>query len=116
MAKFVYFDEETRQIIAFYDDELHTAIPEPCAEISDAQWLDAINTNANTFENEQLIYVESTLSVSEQNERALNARKSAQRNESDPLFMEWKYDLTAESEQIWRDKVNEIKLRYPLTE
>ncbi|MEY0971294.1 hypothetical protein ACFDTO_34045 [Microbacteriaceae bacterium 4G12] len=41
-------------------------------------------------------------------------RKEAYRLESDPLFMEWQYDNTPESEQVWRDKVAEIKARYPL--
>ncbi|MGL1407032.1 hypothetical protein ACSTIX_10640 [Vibrio parahaemolyticus] len=59
---------------------------------------------------------------SEKNELALKLdveknrerRQSAYRSESDPLYMEWQYDQTAESEQIWRDKVAEIKARYPL--
>ena len=32
--------------------------------------------------------------------------------ESDPLFLEWQYEKTAAAEQAWRDKVDEIKLRY----
>ena len=45
----------------------------------------------------------------------INARQTAYKLESDPLYMEWQFDQTAESEQAWRDKVAEIKLRYPLT-
>jgi len=41
-------------------------------------------------------------------------RQTAYRAESDPLFLEWQYDQTPESEQLWRDKVAEIKARYPL--
>lgn len=41
-------------------------------------------------------------------------RKAAYRTESDPLYMEWQYDQTPEAEQAWRDKVQEIKARYPL--
>lgn len=41
-------------------------------------------------------------------------RSSAYSRESDPLYLEWKYDETPEAEQIWRDKVAEIKARYPL--
>lgn len=43
-------------------------------------------------------------------------RQTAYKSESDPLYMEWQFDQTAESEQAWRDKVAEIKLRYPLPE
>jgi hypothetical protein len=45
---------------------------------------------------------------------ALIKRKTAYKTESDPLYMEWQFDQTTESEQAWRDKVEEIKLRYPL--
>lgn len=41
-------------------------------------------------------------------------REVAYRAESDPLFMEWKYDGTPEAEKVWRDKVAEIKERYPI--
>lgn len=48
-------------------------------------------------------------------EEKKSLRQSAYKAESDPLYMEWQFDQTAESEQAWRDKVAEIKLRYPLT-
>jgi hypothetical protein len=41
-------------------------------------------------------------------------REAAYKTESDPLYMEWQYDQTDEAEQKWRDKVAEIKERYPL--
>jgi len=40
-------------------------------------------------------------------------RQQAYRLESDPLFIEWQHDSKPEQEQLWRDKVAEIKLRYP---
>lgn len=44
---------------------------------------------------------------------AIKNREIAYKKESDPLFIEWQYDKTPESEQIWRDKVLEIKAMYP---
>lgn len=41
-------------------------------------------------------------------------RKRAYKLESDPLFIEWQFDQTLEKEKQWRDKVVEIKARYPL--
>jgi hypothetical protein len=41
-------------------------------------------------------------------------RAAAYKSESDPLYMEWQYDDTAEAKQKWRDKVAEIKKRLPL--
>lgn len=41
-------------------------------------------------------------------------RQRAYVAESDPLFLEWQYDKTPEAETRWRDKVAEIKARYPI--
>ena len=47
-------------------------------------------------------------------EGQLARRKRRYETESDSLYMEWQYDKTPESEQAWRDKVAEIKLRYSI--
>lgn len=47
-------------------------------------------------------------------EGQLAARQRAYVAESDLLFLEWQYDKTPAAEQAWRDKVAEIKLRYPV--
>ncbi|MEA9439979.1 hypothetical protein VCX45_04580 [Aeromonas caviae] len=47
-------------------------------------------------------------------EGQLARRQRAYEAESDPLFLGWQYDKTAVAEQTWRDKVAEIKLRYPV--
>jgi len=46
--------------------------------------------------------------------RVVESRRDAYVSESDPLFMEWKFDQTPEKENTWREKVAEIKQRYPL--
>lgn len=43
------------------------------------------------------------------------SRRAAYREESDPLYMSWQYDQTPESEDAWREKVAEIKARFPLS-
>ncbi|MFL0830066.1 hypothetical protein [Vibrio parahaemolyticus] len=54
--------------------------------------------------------------IAEQERKQIEeARRAAYLNESDPLFLEWQYDQTPEKEQAWRDKVAEIKARYPLS-
>ena len=45
---------------------------------------------------------------------SIRRRQRAYVVESDPLFLEWQYEKTAAAEQAWRDKVAEIKLRYPV--
>lgn len=49
------------------------------------------------------------------NKAALRQRLEAYKTESDPLFMEYQFDQTPESEKAWRDKVQEIKDRYPIS-
>lgn len=44
----------------------------------------------------------------------VESRKKAYKQEADPLFLEWQYDQNPEKEKVWRDKVAEIKARYPL--
>ncbi|WP_461606592.1 hypothetical protein [Aeromonas rivipollensis] len=46
----------------------------------------------------------------------LAMRQRAYETESDPLFLEWQYDKTPEAEVRWRDKVAEIKARYPVSQ
>lgn len=41
-------------------------------------------------------------------------RREAYQTEADSMYLEWQYDKTAESETAWRDKVAEIKKRFPL--
>lgn len=41
-------------------------------------------------------------------------RQRRYETESDHLYLEWQYDKTPESEQVWRDKVSEIKAQLPI--
>lgn len=50
----------------------------------------------------------------EEGDGVIAKRKAAYAKESDPLFLEWQYDKTQESEDAWRDKVAEIKRRFPI--
>lgn len=44
----------------------------------------------------------------------MEKRKEAYKTESDPLMFEWMFDKTDLKEKVWRDKVAEIKARYPM--
>ncbi len=47
-------------------------------------------------------------------------RQAAYAKESDPLYIEWQYELASENpdadnyKQLWLDKVSNVKSRYPL--
>ena len=47
-------------------------------------------------------------------EGQLARRQRAYEAESDPLFWEWQYNKTVAAAQAWRDKVAEIRARYPV--
>ena len=46
----------------------------------------------------------------------IEKRTAAYREEADPLYIEWQYDQEPAQEQTWRDKVAEIKQRFPKPE
>ena len=61
--------------------------------------------------------VESVLTQKEfESGQRVEKRHAAYREEADPLYIEWQYDQEPEQEQIWRDKVAEIKQRFPKPE
>lgn len=47
-------------------------------------------------------------------DKNIEGRRAAYIAESDPLYVEWQYDKSEKSEKAWRDKVAEIKARYPV--
>ncbi|PSW14789.1 hypothetical protein C9I98_21630 [Photobacterium sanctipauli] len=73
------------------------------------------NTESEEFQRLNIPNEEKVRIISEQSlTNVLQARKVAYQKESDPLYLEWQYDQSPESETAWRDKVAEIKARYPL--
>ena len=58
--KYVNYDEKEKTILGYYDDEIHNDIPEPNIEISDEDWLRALNENANSVDtkNKKLVRIE----------------------------------------------------------
>ena len=55
--KYAYFSKATNEILGFYDDEIHEAIPKPNIKISDDEWLEALAIGANTIKDGKLICV-----------------------------------------------------------
>ena len=58
--KYAHYDEKEKTILGYYDDEIHNDIPEPNIEISDEDWLRALNENANSVDmkNKKLVRIE----------------------------------------------------------
>ncbi|MBZ7976889.1 hypothetical protein [Campylobacter sp. RM12637] len=82
---YVNYDENTREIKAYYDDEISDFIPEPNFTISEKEHSQALSINANYVTNElRLIYKERELSIDELKANKLaeieNAFKSVMTN------------------------------------
>lgn len=105
---------DAKEITGYYNDDVHEEIPDNTFEITEKQWLSALELNANRYIEGEFSYYETELSEDEVSENNLVFRKTTYETESDHLYLEWQFDQTSESEQIWRDKVKEIKERFPL--
>lgn len=53
--KYANYDKEANKILGFYDDEIHSSIPEPNIKISDDEWKKALSIGADYIQNGELI-------------------------------------------------------------
>ena len=53
--KYTHLEEQTNKILGWYSDEIHSEIPTPNIEVTEEVWQEAININANCYENGEFI-------------------------------------------------------------
>ena len=53
--KYAQLEENTNKILGWYSDDIHSDIPTPNIEVTDEIWQEAININANCYENSKFI-------------------------------------------------------------
>lgn len=53
--KYAHLEKNTNKILGWYSDDIHDNIPTPNIEVNDEQWQEAININANCYENGKFI-------------------------------------------------------------
>ena len=53
--KIVHIEENTNKILGWYSDDIHSDIPTPNIEVTDEVWQEALNINANCYENGEFI-------------------------------------------------------------
>lgn len=83
-----------------YDGKQHTDIS--------ADYMDKLGLDDDTQES-----ILNQKSYEESEQLVLDKRARAYRKESDPLFIEASFDNDETAMQQWRDKVTEIKERFP---
>lgn len=53
--KYAHLEKDTNKLLGWYDGSLHLEIPTPNIEVSEDVWQEAININANCYENGKFI-------------------------------------------------------------
>ena len=53
--KYVNIENGTNKLLGWYDKEIHLEIPTPNIEVTDEVWQEALNINANCYENGEFI-------------------------------------------------------------
>ena len=53
--KYSHLEEDTNKILGWYSDDIHSEIPTPNIEVTDEVWQEAININANCYEDRKFI-------------------------------------------------------------
>jgi hypothetical protein len=53
--KYANIENGTNKLLGWYDDEIHLEIPTPNIEVTDEVWQEALNINANCYENGKFI-------------------------------------------------------------
>jgi hypothetical protein len=105
---------DSGDILGFYNTKFPKDIPEGCIEVDSETYKHVRNIKANKYIDGEFVRVEEVLTPEQIFENNIIRRKSAYKEESDPLMAEWLFDDDPEKELIWRMKVVEIKERYPI--
>ena len=53
--KYANIEQNTNKLLGWYDKKIHLEIPTPNIEVTDEVWQEAININANCYENGEFI-------------------------------------------------------------
>ena len=72
--KYAHIDEKTDKILGWYDDNIHSKIPTPNIKVTEEVWQEAININANCYEDGKFI-IKDFRTDKEIAEQVLNKRK-----------------------------------------
>ena len=53
--KYAHLENNTNKILGWYSDDIHSSIPTPNIEVTEKAWQEAININANCYEDGKFI-------------------------------------------------------------
>ena len=86
--KYAHLEKNTNKILGWYSDDIHTNIPTPNIEVSDEVWQDAININANCYENGNFIVKDFRIDEEKEVQRIASIKAKAREviEEKYPLY------------------------------
>ena len=58
--KYANIEQDTNKLLGWYDREIHLEIPTPNIEVTDEVWQEALNINADCYENGEFIFKDFT--------------------------------------------------------
>ena len=100
--KYANIENGTNKLLGWYDKEIHLEIPTPNIEVTDEVWQEALNINANCYENGEFILKDFTT--------------DEQREEQRILYIETKCNQVIEAVYPIYKQINITNLLTPYTE
>ncbi len=76
--KYANIENGTNKLLGWYDKEIHLEIPTPNIEVTDEVWQEALNINANCYDNDEFIIKD--FRTPEEIEQEVQAQFRAERN------------------------------------
>jgi hypothetical protein len=70
--KYANIENGTNKLLGWYDKEIHLEIPTPNIEVTDEVWQEALNINANCYENGEFILKDFTTYEQREEQRILH--------------------------------------------
>jgi hypothetical protein len=67
--KYANIENGTNKLLGWYTKEIHSKIPTPNIEVTDEVWQEALNINANCYENGEFIFKDFTTNEQREQQR-----------------------------------------------
>lgn len=77
MKYYANIENGTNKLLGWYSDEIHSEIPTPNIEVSEEVWQEAININANCYENGEFIFKDFRTDIEIEKERVASIKAKA---------------------------------------
>ena len=76
--KYAHIENGTNRLLGWYTKEIHSKIPTPNIEVSDEVWQEALNINANCYENGKFIVKDFRTEEEKEKQRVQNINSYTQ--------------------------------------